>query len=116
MLDNVCGHLTDRVKTELREACIHLAVIPGSLIGMLQSLDVSVNQPFKVKFRRCYTEWMVSSNHEKTSTERLRKAPLATVAEWILGAWSSVSLDIVAKNFKVIGISNNLDGAEDDFM
>lgn len=116
VLDSFRGHLTDKEKTELCEAHTHLAVIPGGLTGMLQPLDVSVNRPFKVEFRRCYSEWMASDNHEKTPTGRLKRAPLATVAEWVLRAWSSVSLDIVAKSFKVTGISNNLDGTEDDLV
>ncbi|KAG0437837.1 hypothetical protein HPB47_017269 [Ixodes persulcatus] len=57
------------------------------VLDSLLSFIVLPNQrPFKVKFRRCYTEWMASGNHEKTLTER------------------------VAKSFKVTGISNNLDG------
>ncbi|KAG0425010.1 hypothetical protein HPB47_027800 [Ixodes persulcatus] len=54
--------------------------------GMLQPLYVDVNRPFKVEFRRCYTEWM------------------------------AISLGIVAKSFKVTGISNKLDGTEDDLV
>lgn len=104
------------MKKELREAHTHLAVIPGGLTGMLQPLDVSVNRPFKVEFRRCYVEWMATANHAKTPTGWLKRATLATVAEWILTAWNAVSVDIVAKSFKVTAISSNLDGTEDDLV
>lgn len=30
--------------------------------------------------------------------------------------WNALSLDVVAKSFKVTGISNNLDGIEDDLV
>lgn len=116
VLDSFRGHLTQKVKEELRESRTDMAVIPGGLTGMLQPLDVSVNRPFKVAFRRHYMEWMASANHEKTPTGRLKKAPLATVAQWIVSAWDSISSDLTSKSFKVTGISNNLDGTEDDLV
>ncbi|KAM7287750.1 hypothetical protein ISCGN_031441 [Ixodes scapularis] len=116
VLDSFRGHLTPKVRAELREAHMHLAVIPGGLTGMLPPLDVSVNWPFKVEFHRCYTEWMASGNHEKTPTGRLKRAPLATVAKSILDARNAVSLDIVSKSFKVTGTANNLDGTKDDLV
>lgn len=56
VLNSFHGHLTEKVKAELREKHTVLAVILGGLTGMLQLLNVSVNQPFKVEFRRCYSE------------------------------------------------------------
>lgn len=50
------GHLTDKVKEQLRRVGTDMVVISGGLTGMLQPLDVSMNRPFKVEFRRLYTE------------------------------------------------------------
>ncbi|KAM7312951.1 pogo transposable element with KRAB domain [Ixodes scapularis] len=86
VMDSFRGHLTPKVRAELHEAHTHLAVIPGGLTGMLQPLDVSVNRHFKVEFRRCYTDWMASGNHEKTPTGRLKRTLLGTVAKCILDA------------------------------
>lgn len=116
VLDSFRGHLTDKVKEQLRRVGTDMAVIPGGLTGMLQPLDVSVNRPFKVEFRRLYTEWMASGSHEQTPTGRLKRAPLAAVLGWVLSAWNSVSTDVVTRSFKVTGISNSLDGAEDDCL
>ncbi|KAG0439737.1 hypothetical protein HPB47_016544, partial [Ixodes persulcatus] len=69
-----------------------------------------------VEFRRLYTEWMASGSHEQMPTGRLKRAPLATVLSWIPSAWSSVSMDVVSRSFKLTGISNSLDGAEDDCL
>ncbi|KAK8758329.1 hypothetical protein V5799_004041 [Amblyomma americanum] len=79
VLDSFRGHLTGRVKERLRGIRTDMAVIPGGLNGMLQPLDVSVKRPFKVEFRRQYSEWMANGNHDETPTGRLKRAPLATV-------------------------------------
>lgn len=114
VLDSFRGHLTDRVKKQLGSIRTDMAVIPGGLTGVLQPLDVSINRPFKVEFRRQYSEWIANGDHDETPTGRLKRAPLATVLGWILTAWNSVSTDIVSRSFKVTGISNDLDGTEDD--
>lgn len=116
VLDSFRCRLTDKVKKQLHRVGPDMAVIPGSLTGMLQPLDVNVNRPFMAEFRRHYTEWMPSGCHEKTPTVRLKRALLATVLCWILSAWSSVSTDIVSRSFKVTGILDSLDGTEDDFL
>lgn len=51
-----------------------------------------------------------------TDMLRVKGLALATVLGWILSAWSSVSTDIVSRSFKVAGISNSLDGTEDDCL
>lgn len=83
---------------------------------MLQPLDVNVNRPFKVAFHQQCMAWMASTTHEKTPTGRLKRAPLATVAQWISSAWCLLSFDEVVKSFKVTVIANNLDGSEDDLV
>ncbi|XP_077484191.1 zwilch kinetochore protein isoform X3 [Amblyomma americanum] len=116
VLDSFRGHLTGRVRERLRGIRTDMAVIPGGFTGMLQPLDVSVNRPFKVEFRRQYSEMMANGNHDETPTGRLKRAVLATVLGWILSAWNFVSTDIVTRSFKVTGISSSLDGTEDDFL
>lgn len=116
VLDSFRGHLTENVREQLRASETDLAVIPGGMTGMLQPLDVSVNRPFKCGFRRAYSEWMASTVHQKTPTGRLKRASLVDVCGWILEAWSAVSFKIVENSFKVTGISNKLDGTEDDVI
>ncbi|KAG0429613.1 hypothetical protein HPB47_023439 [Ixodes persulcatus] len=71
-----------------------------------------------LSFRRRTTlsQRLPEDYNDKTPTGRLKRAPLATVLGWILSAWSSVSTDVVSRSFKVTGISNSLDGAEDDCL
>lgn len=114
VLDSFRGHLTDKVKSRIREERCDLVTIPGGLTKVLQPLDVVVNRPFKAHFTRQYSEWMRSATHTLTPTGRIKRASLSTVCEWIISAWNSIPLETVAKSFKVTGLSNALDGTEDD--
>ncbi|KAH7948520.1 hypothetical protein HPB52_024077 [Rhipicephalus sanguineus] len=89
--DSFRGHLANRVKAQLADCQAGLAVIPGGLTSVLQPLDVCINRPFVMEFRQCSTEWMASGNHETTLT-----------------------VETIAKSFKVMGLSNVMDGIEDD--
>jgi hypothetical protein len=51
-----------------------------------------------------------------TLTGSLKRATLTEVCHWILEARLSVLQDMIVKHFKVTGISNKMDGSEDDFL
>lgn len=114
VLDSFRGHLIQDVKSRLQDAKTDLAVIPGGLTSVLQPLDVSVNKPFKQHIRQSYSEWMANSEHEYTPGGKIKKPTLNQMCEWILSAWRSISPAIVERSFKKTGISNSLDGSEDD--
>lgn len=39
---------------------------------------------------------------------------LQQVCAWILHAWRSLSVDTISKSFRVTGLSNAMDGTQDD--
>ena len=41
---------------------------------------------------------------------------LSYIMFWVKDAWDSINKDIIIKSFKRCGISNNLDGTEDDAL
>ena len=58
---------------------------------------------------------MVSGPKEFTKGGGVLKHPsLVTVVEWVKDAWNSVPCDMVIKSFKKCGVSNAMDGTEDD--
>ena len=46
----------------------------------------------------------------------LKRPSLVTVVEWVKDAWNSVACDMVIKSFKKCGVSNAMDGTEDDML
>ena len=58
VLDAFKGHLTDSVKNQLRKMNTELVVSPGGMTSVLQPMYVSINKPFKDRFRQQYLTWI----------------------------------------------------------
>lgn len=114
VVDSFRGHLEKGVRRRMTEMRTDIAVIPGGLTSVLQPLDVSVNKPFKDNVRRLYTEWMAEGNHDLTPAGKIRRPSIDMLCRWILEAWSVIPCELIVRSFKKTGISNSLDGTEDD--
>ena len=57
-------------------------------------------------------KWVVHSVHEAEQT----RAVLVTVCQWVKESWQELSKEMVERSFKKCGISNALDGTEDDLV
>lgn len=110
------AHVTESVKTALTRENTNLAVIPSGLTSILQPLDVSLNKPFKDGVRKRWMEWMAEGVHEFTATGRQKKPSEELILSWIAGAWQDISEEMIESSFLKCGITNNLDGSEDDLV
>ena len=61
-----------------------------------------------------WVSWMQPAGSDLTPTGRIRKASIAQLRDWILRSWSDVKKKVVVKLFKKCGISNAVDGTEDN--
>ncbi|XP_030066606.1 pogo transposable element with KRAB domain [Microcaecilia unicolor] len=116
VLDQFRAHITEATKKRFKEEKTHLAIIPGGLTSQLQPLDVSINKPFKVLMREEWNKWMAAGNHDLTPTGRMKRPTFTQVCEWVKTSWQSVKDETVVRSFKKYGISNALDGSEDDIL
>ena len=110
------GHLAEKCKRTMKEEKITPAVIPGGCTSLLQPLDVCLNKPFKTKMREFWCEWMISGDKEYTAGGNLKRPSLSLMTQWILKAWQSIPTETVVNSFKKCGISNSMDGTEDDSL
>ena len=111
--DSFRAHLTESVKADLQRRKIDLAVIPDGLTPVLQPLDKCLNKPFKDNMRRKYLNWMMTGPFEYTPAGK--KAPSKNlVLRWVRQSWEEIPEEMVRRSFKTCGISNALDGTEDD--
>ena len=60
--------------------------------------------------------WMMSGEKTFTLGGQLRAASLVTVCQWVKESWQELSKEMVERSFKKCGISNALDGTEDDLV
>lgn len=116
VLDAFRCHLAESVKKLLRESGTKLVVIPGGMTSQLQPLDVCINKPFKDAVKRSYADWMRSGEAAVTPSGRLKRASPGTLCKWITDAWATIPNELIARSFKKCGISNALDGTEDDYL
>lgn len=108
------AHLTPSVKESVRmKYNSDLCVIPGGCTSKLQPADVSWKQPFKSHITEMYDEWLFN---EKTKGGNRRAPSKIVMLKWIKQAWDAISPDIIRKSFKKCGISNAIDGSEDNLF
>ena len=114
MWDSFRRHLTDGVKELLARRNVDVAMIPGGLAPVLQPLDKFLNKPFKTRARAQYQAWMVNGPFTHTSSGKKRAPSKELVLQWVNKAWQEIPAELVIRSFKSCGISNALDGTEDD--
>lgn len=110
------SHLTPNTKKQLAATCTNSAVIPGGLTSLVQPLDVCLNKPFKDRVREQWNQWMISGEKSFTKGGSMRAPGLDMLCQFIIKAWNDIPEEIVINSFKKCGISNSLDGMEDDFL
>ena len=57
---------------------------------------------------------MQSAGNDFTPTGRVKEASIDQVCDWILRSWKGDKKEVVVKSFKKCGISNAVDGTEND--
>ena len=106
--------MTEAVK-DLARRNVDVAVIPGGLTPVLQPLDkICIDKPFKNKVRSQNQAWMVKGPFTYTPSGKKRAPSKELVSQWIHKAWQEIPADLVANSFKSCGISNAMDGTEDE--
>jgi hypothetical protein len=108
------AHLMQSVKQKLRRHRTYQAVIPGGTTSVLQPLDVCLNKPFKANMRKQWHKWIVDGPKEKTKAGNLKRPGIELLTQWVCNAWEEIPNEMVVKSFKKCGISNAMDGTEDD--
>jgi len=115
-MDSFEGHKTDSIKNIALSDKTDLAIIPGGLTSIVQPLDVCINKSFKDRLREKWNIWMSSGQFTYTKGGNLRKPEYNVICKWILEAWAEIPKEMIIKSFKKCGISNAMDGSEDDLF
>ena len=81
---------------------------------MLHPLDVCLNKPFKDRVRQMWSDWICSDAVKTTKSGLPQRPDITLVSRWVKDAWDSIPTTMIQKSFRKCGISNALDGTEDD--
>lgn len=112
--DSFRCHISEQTKKKLKAIKLDSAIVPGGTTKFVQPADVSWNHPFKAKIRLYYEEWMMMGDHEKTKAGNLKAPPMEVYLQWIVDAWKALPKNLIEKSFKTCGITNDMNGLEDD--
>ena len=61
-----------------------------------------------------WTEWMSSGSAILTKGGNIQKPNITLVAAWVDEAWKSILESMIKNSFLKCGISNGMNGSEDD--
>jgi len=78
-----------------------------------------------MKLRELWNDWLMDkvrereegdyvTDDEETGQKKVKPPSKEEVVGWIEDAWNSISENVVVHAFKCTGISNSMDGDEDD--
>ena len=110
VIDEYRVHKTEEVREYAEDKKTDLVYAPGGCTSLAQPLDVSINKPFKWNMRHLWERWAFDNLR---GTARMHPSQ-QQVINWISEAWSSILPDTIVKSFLCCGISNAMDGSEDD--
>ena len=90
-----------------------VVVIPGGCTSIIQPMDKCINKPFKTFMQQQWQEWIIQ-DRPTTKAGNLKQLTRQDIINWVSHAWSSIELKVIVDSFLVCGLSNTLDGSQDD--
>ena len=63
-----------------------------------------------------WAKWTEAPTHHVTLAGRVKQPSISNVCEWVKNSWQRVKIETIVKSLKKCGISNALDGTEDDIL
>ena len=114
VLDKAPIHTSEEVIKYYKKGNKKLVFIPSGLNPVLQPLEITVNKLFKNGIKYLYIQHMIKNG--KAEKLKLKRKDLI---QWIFEVWyneSIITSNCIINTFKSTGISNNINGKEDDLI
>ena len=92
-----------------------VVIVPGGCTSIIKSMDKCINKQFKESMQQSWQEWM-RQDRAKTKQGNVKQPTRQDAINWVSIAWDSISQETIVNSFLVCGISNALDGSEDDYV
>ena len=112
VMDRARSHFSNEISDIFEKNNSKFILIPPGMTRFVQPLDVCINKPFKDAMRKAYTEYEIKKGMQNKPSHEDLVSRLENV-------WYDPNLltsEMIKKSFKICGISNSLDGSEDNFF
>lgn len=114
IFDSAPMHCSLEVLKYLCNKKINYVLIPKGLTPILQPLNVNINKPFKEAIKHKYESSVISFSN-KNNIKIKREVLLKWINDCLYDS-NIIKKEMIIKSFLVTGISNKLDGTQDDFF
>ena len=112
------GQTNDEVQDHIKKyyPLLDIVDIPACMTKYLQPLDLTVNKIFKQLYDDQYDEWFKNGQKFYTPSGYRQKPSYQLIMDFVVRAWEKVPADTVKLGFLQAGISNSMDGEEDNLV
>ena len=121
-MDHCTSHDTPIVLDKLKKNNIDFIFIPKRMTSVLQPLDRCINFPFKKYLKLKFSEFTINECVVKNNLDESR----IRIINDILSVWNGykdeiskenyIENSLIEKSFKLVGITNKMDGSEDQIF
>ena len=106
---------SDNIELVKTDCNAEVVLIPGGCTSLAQPMNKCVNKPFKEAIRQSWEKWM-RKPRGLTKMGNLKQPTWPDVINWVSKAWREIRVGLLWKSFLVCGISNALNGSQDDHV
>ena len=101
ILDAYRVHMMGSIVNRIQSLGIEVQHIPGGCTWLCQPIDVGINHPIKKEMTEQWEKWLFNGGGV---VDGVAKEPTRNlVAEWIIGAYRNISMDIGQNAWKKTG-------------
>lgn len=123
IMDYSTSHYTEKIIDYLDKHNIDVCFITKNMTSILQPLDRAINFPFKQYLKSLYSERFIFYNEKSKNDNNIKNSRNYIISD-IIKIWYGSNLDkddyikkeLVINSFKICGISNDMNGIEDDMF
>ena len=108
VIDHYYGHVDKSTKAAIREKGYDVVYTAAACTAFTNPADITLNKPLKDRIR---SAWHDKRGNDSTWSPD-RQCLIGAVEE----SWNAMPSDTLAKGFLMAGISNAMDGTEDDWV
>lgn len=117
IFDKATSHINSEIINYMNLNNIYYVIIPSGFTRFLQPLDLSINKPFKNDLKEKYLNYQQAHINDITKNKfTLQDEDIIRFIDEIWNNENIIKKDVIKNSFWYCGISQSLDGSEDEYF